>query len=63
MKPVANLVLIGVLFFCLRAQGNIIVSLQPESSTINIGTITGIDVVVSGLGDHTSPSLRGFDWV
>ena len=36
------------------------ISLQPSSQTIGVGGNTTLDVVVSGLGDHTSPSLGAF---
>lgn len=44
------------------ARASIAVSLQPSSQTINPGGAASIDLVISGLGNHVSPSVGGFDF-
>ncbi|RMD63818.1 PEP-CTERM sorting domain-containing protein [Candidatus Parcubacteria bacterium] len=39
----------------------ITLSLEPASSTVNPGNSVALDLTVSGLGDHTAPSLGAFD--
>lgn len=54
------LVGIAALAASLQARANIIVALTPDSQTVNTGDHGSLDLVVSGLGDHTSPSLGAF---
>ena len=54
------LIAIAGLLSVLHTNATIIVSLEPSSQTINVGDSVSINLVVSGLGDHTSPSLGGF---
>ena len=37
------------------------ISIVPSSQTINVSETTAADLVISGLGNFTSPSLGGFD--
>ena len=39
----------------------IVLSLEPSSSQIDRGSSFTVNLVVSGLGDHTAPSLSAFD--
>ena len=56
------------LLFTISAMGfgsqalAISISLQPRSQLINLGETTSVDVMVSGFGDMTSPSLGAFDF-
>jgi hypothetical protein len=43
-----------------QAKAAISLSLQPSSQTINVGNSAAVDLVVSGLGNLTAPSLGGF---
>ena len=44
--------------FCSHAAS---LSLIPHANTISTGTNLSVDLVLSGLGDHTAPLLAGFD--
>lgn len=39
----------------------ITIELSPSSQTVNIGSSTSVDLVISGLGDGVAPSLGTFD--
>ncbi len=36
-------------------------SLEPTTQTINFSETASVDLLISGLGDFTSPSLGAFD--
>ena len=61
---IARKLLIGAaaLALTLPAQADIIVALEPSAQTTSIGNSITVDLVISGLGDHSSPSLGGFDF-
>jgi hypothetical protein len=60
MKAGKLLLGIAALALSLRANANIIVSLEPSSQSISVGSPVSVNLVISGLGDHTSPSLGAF---
>ena len=62
MKKVLFLavVLVVVVFFSLSAFAATI-GFEPVSQTVPVGESVSVDLVISGLGDGTSPSLAGFD--
>ena len=62
MKKVLFLaVVLGlVVFFSLSAFAATI-GFEPVSQTVPVGEPVSVDLVISGLGDGTSPSLAGFD--
>jgi hypothetical protein len=57
-----NLIAILALGLPLRARAQITLTLQPSPQTINVGDPTSMDLVVSGLGNLSSPSLGAFDF-
>jgi hypothetical protein len=46
----------------LHAKADIIVSLEPDSQSISVGSSVSMYLVVSGLGNFASPSLGRFDF-
>jgi hypothetical protein len=58
----ASILFLTALILSLQAHADIIVSLEPDSQSIGVGSPVSMDLVVSGLGDHASPSLGGFDF-
>ena len=62
MKKVLFLavVLVVVVFFSLSAFAATI-GFEPASQIVPVGESVSVDLVISGLGDGTSPSLGGFD--
>jgi hypothetical protein len=63
MKPFILTLLVGIaaLGFTSPASANITLSLEPTPQSISVGDTTTLDLVISGLGDHASPSLGAFD--
>jgi hypothetical protein len=53
---------LAALGFASRAQAQIGVSLQPTPQVINVGDPASMDLVVSGLGNLSPPSLGAFDF-
>ena len=54
------LVLGFVVFFSLRALA-ITIGFEPASQIVPVGESVSIDLVISGLGDYSEPSLSTFD--
>jgi hypothetical protein len=52
---------IATLGLAAAAPAQIILSLEPSPRTINVGDSTAMDLLVTGLGDLSSPSLGAFD--
>jgi hypothetical protein len=44
-----------------KALAAVSLSLEPSTQTINVGASAAMDLVISGLADHASPSLGAFD--
>lgn len=66
MKQLISIILTGIAALGLDspqslAQVGINLSLQPSPQTINVGDSASMDLVVSGLGNLSSPSLGAFD--
>ncbi|RLI05657.1 hypothetical protein DRO22_02445, partial [Candidatus Bathyarchaeota archaeon] len=60
-KVLFSAVVLGfVVFFSLSAFAATI-GFEPVSQTVPVGESVSVDLVISGLGDGTSPSLAGFD--
>jgi hypothetical protein len=64
MKKLLLNVLTGItaLGITSSALADVSVSLEPSHQTINEGSLASMDLVISGLGDHSSPSLGAFDF-
>ncbi len=62
MKSSVITLFIGIAAWSLASSASaaISLSLEPSSQTIDLGGSASIDLVISGLGDHTSPSLGAF---
>jgi hypothetical protein len=56
----ASKLLIVALAFGLQARASISISLEPAAQSTSVGSSVFMDLVVSGLGDHASPSLGAF---
>lgn len=56
------LVALAVLLLSLHAKANIIVTLEPTPQTISVGSPVSMDLVISGLGNFSAPSLGGFSF-
>ncbi|MCI0540380.1 MAG: VPDSG-CTERM sorting domain-containing protein [Verrucomicrobiales bacterium] len=63
MKRLISILLTGIaaLGLALQAVAQISLSLQPSPQVINVGGVTSMDLVVSGLGNLSPPSLGAFD--
>jgi hypothetical protein len=63
MKPTTPKLVIALLALALSlpVNANIILSIEPASQAFNSASSVSVDLVISGLGDHTSPSLGAFD--
>jgi hypothetical protein len=55
--------LFGAVIACtaLAAQAFPLLSLTASPGTVSVGSVVNIELLVSGLGDHTAPSLGAFD--
>ncbi len=60
-----TLVLVGVasvLLWGAPSSAAIIIDFVPSDQTVGLGADVGVDLVISGLGDFTAPSLGAFDF-
>ena len=57
---VLSLALFLSIVFVLPAKA-VLISFEPASQIVLVGESVSVDLVISGLGDGTSPSLGGFD--
>jgi hypothetical protein len=63
MRRLSALLAIGAWLLAIHAPTpahGITLSLQPASSTISVGGVGTVDVVISGLGNGVTPSLGGY---
>ena len=58
LRPLLGAVIAGT---ALAAQAFPLLSLTANPGTVSVGSIVNIELLVSGLGDHTAPSLGAFD--
>ncbi|AUB81198.1 PEP-CTERM sorting domain-containing protein [Candidatus Thiodictyon syntrophicum] len=58
LRPLFGAVLAGT---ALTASAFPLLSLTASPATVSVGAIVNIELLVSGLGDHTAPSLGAFD--
>ncbi len=58
-----TLVLAGVacILFWGVPSGAVVIDFVPSAQTVPLGAAVGVDLVISGLGDFTAPSLGAFD--
>lgn len=59
-KSFAGLAALALLLWCAPASA-VSISLVPSSAVVGIGGFVTVDVVISGLGAGTPPTLSGFD--
>lgn len=53
---------VTLLAFCTALPASaIIIEFNPSPQSVSVGSTTTVDVVISGLGDSTAPSLGTFD--
>lgn len=62
LRSNAVIFMLCVLSVCpLAIAGTVAISIAPSSQVVPFGSIATFDLRVSGLGDHTAPSLGTFD--
>jgi hypothetical protein len=63
MKPLSKNLFIGLAVLAANANPSaaVVLSLNPSPQQINVGGAAIVDIIISGLGDQTAPSLGAFD--
>ncbi|WP_350116095.1 cohesin domain-containing protein [Nitrosomonas sp.] len=60
-KIIRSLSLAAVLWLPVSSVMAVAITISPVSQTVTLGNTAVIDIGISGLGDHSSPSLGVFD--